>query len=56
MTLTSRPVLDGYDIPDIFSRFHISRLGMSSFDAIDLLLVSTSDGHERCVWRNARNG
>jgi hypothetical protein len=49
MTLPYQPGVDACDIPDIFSRFHISRLGMSSFDAVDLLLVSTSDGHDRCV-------
>jgi hypothetical protein len=56
MTTPYRPGCPPDGIPDIYSRFHISHLGMSSFDALDLLLVSTLDGRERCVWRNARNG
>jgi hypothetical protein len=47
---------DSDAIADIYSRFHISHLGMSSFNAIDLLLVAISDGSERCVWRNACDG
>ena len=43
-------------IASAYERFHISHLGMSSFNAVDLVLVATSDGSERCVWRNARDG
>jgi hypothetical protein len=31
--------------------FHIGRLGMSSFDSVDMLLVKRSDGKERLFWR-----
>jgi hypothetical protein len=42
-------------IPDSYSRFHISRLGMSSFDRFDVLLVKDEHGAERCLWREAGN-
>lgn len=44
------------DIGDIFERFHISHLGMSAFDAVDLLLLFRADGSERCIWRDSRSG
>jgi hypothetical protein len=34
-----------------FSRFHISQIGMSSFDNVTLLLVKDEIGRERCVWK-----
>lgn len=37
---------------DTFSRFHISHIGMSSFDAVTLLLLTDECGRERCVWRS----
>jgi hypothetical protein len=40
-------------IPDAFSRFHISHLGTSSFDAFDILLVKNAFGRERVLWRKA---
>jgi hypothetical protein len=40
-------------IPHAFSRFHISHLGMSSFDKFDLVLLKDEEGAERCLWRNA---
>ena len=43
-------------IRDAYSRFHISYLGMSSFEAFDVLLLFAADGSERCLWRDARNG
>ncbi len=43
-------------IPDAYSRFHISHLGMSSFEAVDILLLFAPDRSERCLWRNARSG
>lgn len=36
----------------VFSRFHISYLGMSSFDEWTILLVKDEDGGERCIWRH----
>jgi hypothetical protein len=36
---------------DIFSRFHISHLGMSSFEKFDLLLIEQPEGQQRCIWR-----
>ena len=38
-------------IPDAYSRFHISHLGMSAFDRYDLLLLTDEHGAERCLWR-----
>lgn len=40
-------------IPYSFSRFHISYLGMSSFDRIDMVLLKDRNGAERCLWREA---
>jgi hypothetical protein len=40
---------------DIFSRFHISHLGMSSFEQFDILLIEQPDGEQRCIWRYAGN-
>ncbi|QOZ79091.1 hypothetical protein XH83_29045 [Bradyrhizobium sp. CCBAU 53351] len=34
-----------------FSRFHISHLGMSSFDNVTMLFVKNERGQERLVWR-----
>ncbi|WP_165390856.1 Imm42 family immunity protein [Pseudoduganella lutea] len=34
-----------------FARFHLSHLGMSSFDAVTLLLVKDENGAERCIWQ-----
>ncbi len=36
---------------NIFSRFHISHIGMSSFDAYDILLIEPPDSEQRCLWR-----
>ncbi|WP_321532122.1 Imm42 family immunity protein [uncultured Desulfuromonas sp.] len=38
---------------DIFSRFHISHLGMSSFEQFDILLIEQQNGQQRCLWRHA---
>lgn len=40
-------------IPDPFARFHISHLGMSSFEAFDILLLKNELGMERVLWRRA---
>jgi hypothetical protein len=37
--------------PDTFSRFHISHLGMSSFDQVTMVLIE-DDKIQRCVWRS----
>jgi hypothetical protein len=34
-------------------RFHISYLGMSSFELFDILLLTNALGAERCLWRAA---
>lgn len=36
-----------------FSRFHISHIGMSSFDQFILLFVKSSNGLERLIWKNS---
>ncbi|MCB0127828.1 MAG: hypothetical protein KDE58_36435 [Caldilineaceae bacterium] len=36
---------------DTFSRFHVSHIGMSSFDAVVILLVKNFDGAERFVFK-----
>jgi hypothetical protein len=38
-------------IQDAFSRFHISHIGMSSFEHFDILLLYDERGGERCLWR-----
>lgn len=50
------PVLVGMgskDAPEIydgtFARFHISHLGMSSFERVVMVLIEDSE-HQRCVW------
>lgn len=40
-------------IQDAFSRFHISHLGMSSFEQIEMLLLVDEHGSERCFWRKS---
>lgn len=40
-------------IKEAFSRFHITHLGMSSFEAFDILLVKNEVGLERVLWRKA---
>ncbi|MDP3279190.1 MAG: Imm42 family immunity protein [Deltaproteobacteria bacterium] len=40
-------------VPDAYARFHISHLGMSSFNRFDLLLLEDEHGAERCLWREA---
>lgn len=40
-------------VRDAYSRFHISHLGMSSFERFDLLLLKDANGSERCLWRVA---
>lgn len=43
----------GASVENAYARFHISHLGMSSFDQCDLLLVVDESGGERCLWRQA---
>ncbi len=38
-------------IDDTFSRFHISHIGMSSFDTFDVVLIETKNSF-RFIWRN----
>jgi hypothetical protein len=38
-------------IPYAYERFHITHLGMSSFDDYVVVLVKNLDGVERCLWR-----
>jgi hypothetical protein len=44
-----RSVQEAYQ--DTFARFHISHIGMSSFDRFTLLLVKDRNGEERCIWK-----
>ncbi len=37
--------------PDAFRRFHISHAGMSALDRFDVLLMLTSAGESRVIWR-----
>lgn len=52
------PVFDGSSIVslevsgDLYRRFHISHVGMSAFQFIDMLLIHLPDGSERCIWRD----
>lgn len=36
---------------DTFCRFHISHIGMSSFDDITILMVENKQDRVRCIWR-----
>lgn len=36
---------------DTFSRFHISHIGMSSFDRVTILFLKNEHGMERLVWK-----
>lgn len=38
-------------ISDAFSRFHITHVGMSSFDRFDVLLIEDPDRGQRIIWR-----
>ena len=38
---------------NVYSRFHISHIGMSSFDRIVMVLVESA-GAQRCVWKDLR--
>jgi hypothetical protein len=40
-------------VPNAAPRFHLSHLGMSSFEQFDLLLVKDEIGRERLLWRKA---
>ena len=40
---------------DVFSRFHIAHLGMSSFDRFDLILIEQPHSKQRCLWRHESN-
>lgn len=40
-------------IDDAFARFHISHIGMSSFEKFDVLLLHDAQGAQRCLWRSA---
>ena len=40
-------------VPNAYPRFHLSHLGMSSFEQFDLLLVKDEAGRERLLWRKA---
>lgn len=36
---------------DSFSRFHISHIGMSSFDDVTMIFLKNEDGLERLIWK-----
>ncbi|WP_266160582.1 Imm42 family immunity protein [Dyella silvatica] len=36
---------------DTYERFHVSHIGMSSFDRVTLLMLTNEQGMERLVWR-----
>lgn len=41
------------EINNIYSRFHITHLGMSSFEHFDILLIEQPNGRQRCIWQSA---
>ena len=47
--------LTGEQIDRAFSRFHISHVGMLSFDQVTLLLVEDEQGRQRVIWQQARD-
>jgi hypothetical protein len=42
---------DELPITNSYHRFHISHLGMSSFERFDILLLTDEHGAEWCMWR-----
>ena len=42
-------------VEDAYARFHISYLGMSSFERFDLLLLTDEHGAQRCLWRESKS-
>lgn len=42
-------VKEGYN--QTFSRFHISHLGMSSFENVSIVLIENEKGNLRCIWQ-----
>lgn len=34
-----------------YSRFHISHIGMSSFDSVTIVLLENGQGGARCIWK-----
>lgn len=40
---------------NVFSRFHVSHLGMSSFNDVSILLVENDSGRQRFVWQQGNN-
>src|SRR5687767_9670127 len=61
MAVSDRPVTDepapdrSAPIDRAFERFHISHLGMSSFDTINMLLLQDAAGSQRCLWQQAES-
>lgn len=43
------------EYPDSSSRFHISRLGMSSFDQVTLVMFNDGRMHERILWQQGKD-
>lgn len=43
-------------IPFAYERFHITHVGMSSFDSYTVLLIKDEIGNERCLWRQGMGG
>ncbi|WP_091242170.1 Imm42 family immunity protein [Aquimonas voraii] len=41
---------------DTYGRFHISHLGMSSFDSVVLLLAQDEKGRSRLIWKDGAGG
>lgn len=41
---------------DTFYRFHVSHIGMSSFDEVTIILVENEKGDFRCIWKQGANG
>jgi hypothetical protein len=44
-------VAEGY--ADTFARFHISHIGMSSFDDVTMIFVKNEAGLERLIWKTS---
>jgi hypothetical protein len=44
--------IDALESAEVLRRFHISHLGMSAFDHVDLLLMESPEHRQRFVWRD----
>lgn len=43
------------DPSQLQARFHVSYIGMTAFDRVDMVVVGDDTGRERCVWRTVED-